>query len=84
MTAPSCTSRRLETTTGMSTAKVEGFVVSVAGCNVNVPEPAFQTAPVMPPENAYAVGVPNASCGGKLSVIVTALNSPPKYSASIR
>ena len=52
MTAPSCTSRRLETTTGMSTANVEGLVASTAGCRVNTPVPASQTAPVMPPENA--------------------------------
>ena len=52
MTAPFCTSRRLETMTGMSTANVDGIGVSAAGCRVNTPVPAFQVAPVMPPENA--------------------------------
>ena len=52
ITAPSCTSRRLETTTGRSTANVEGFVASVAGCSVNTPAPASHTAFVMPPVNA--------------------------------
>ena len=52
MTAPSCTSRRLETTTGMSTANVDGFVASTAGCSVKTPVPASQTAFVMPPVNA--------------------------------
>ena len=78
ITVPSCTSSRFDTTTGMSTANVDGFVANTAGCSVNTPVPASHTAFVMPPENAYPVGVPNANSGGRLSVIVTSLNSPPK------
>ena len=51
ITAPSCTSRRFDTTTGRSTENVEGLVVNVVGYRVNTPVPASQTAPVTPPEN---------------------------------
>ena len=84
ITAPSCTSMRFDTTTGMSTANVEGLVVNVAGCSVNTPVPASQTAPVTPPENAKFSGVPNANCSGSVSAMAAPLKLPPKYSASMR
>ena len=52
ITTPFWTSSRLETTTGMSTANVDGLTASVAGWIVKTPVPASHTAPVMPPENA--------------------------------